>query len=805
MPKAAKIAWGIDIGSCTLKAVKIGQSGDGVELLDFAVIEHEKILSQPEVTPDEKNRIIGDSLRKFFAEHDTYKIPVAVSMPGNVSFARFIKLPPVETKRIPEIVKFEAIQQIPFNIDDVEWDWQKFTTPDNPDIEVGIFAIKSDLVQKTLDPLNLPKCEVANVQMAPMALYNFLRFDQKKLQDPAAKEAFIVLDIGAENTDLIIASSSRVWQRSIAIGGNKFTEAVQKAFKLSFAKAEGIKRTANSSKYARQIFQAMRPVFADLAGEIQRSVGFYTSSNRDVKFREVIALGNAMKLPGLTKFLQQSLSLSVKQLDSFDALRMSPDVSASQFAENLPSFGVAYGLAVQMVGFGPIQSNLLPREFLRKSQWKRKRKWFVAAVAVFMLSPLLALFQTYAQKADLSQTETAVSAMGAVVQEVNNRDSEKNKAISEVKASKEKAKQVFETLQYRDILPRLLREIRQCLPNHENVTDTAQVEMLKAYAEGIKEGVLAIPRKERQQICITRAQIIYTEDLTYDFTQVINNWASRKKIVKAEEAQPGVGMEGMMGMPGMGMPGMGMPGMGMPGMGMGMGMPGQPKKTTVERKKDLISGFVVVLEGYTPNKGTREFLFPPKVGIDRQKWGFFHRLQYLGLSDDTILKQKKQRWEAERKAEAEENKDTKTPTATNVTYVEDVVPDNEAQKRASQEAAQLPFETYIDPEDEKLWTYFDTSEAHWIISGAANQPAGLGVTQLQEVLSLDATGNKTTVTFPACADPLTGEIMSQSYEVDKNGQVIIENGQGKPINNDFWFRVKFKVKLKNPPKPKTNT
>ena len=379
MAKGAKTAWGIDLGNCTLKAIKLGQSDEGVEVLDFAVIAHDKILSQPDLEAEQKGRLIEDTLGSFLEEYDVRGSAVVVSVSGHNSFARFIKLPPVETKRIPEIVSFEAIQQIPFEINDVEWDWQTFDREGRSEVEVGIFAIKKDLVNESLSHFFKLHCPANIVQMTPMALFNFLIHDQKWLQESPGTDAVITLDIGAENTDLVIADGLRVWQRSIPIGGNQFTAAVRKAFKLSFAKAEVLKRTASTSKYARQIFQAMRSVFADLAAEVQRSLGFYSSANRDVRFKEVLALGNAMKMPGLVKFLQQSLSLPVKRLDTFDSLRLAPGVSVAQFSENVPSLGVVYGLALQGMGLGAITSNLLPREIARQSQWKKKRAWFAAS------------------------------------------------------------------------------------------------------------------------------------------------------------------------------------------------------------------------------------------------------------------------------------------------------------------------------------------------------------------------------------------------------------------------------------------
>jgi type IV pilus assembly protein PilM len=92
---------------------------------------------------------------------------------GQSSFARFIKLPPVEPKKIPEIVPFEAIQQIPFPLDDVEWSYQLFSEPDSPDVEVGIFAMRKELVRPAHQATTpTQELNVQVVQMNPLAVYN---------------------------------------------------------------------------------------------------------------------------------------------------------------------------------------------------------------------------------------------------------------------------------------------------------------------------------------------------------------------------------------------------------------------------------------------------------------------------------------------------------------------------------------------------------------------------------------------------------------------------------------------------------
>ncbi len=99
----------------------------------------------------------------------------------------------------------------------------------------------------------------------------------------------------------------RVWQRSMPLGGNHFTKALTKELKLTFAKAEHLKRNATTAQDPKAVFQAMRPVFNDLLTEMQRSLGYFTNIDRAAKIGRVVALGNAIKLPGLRRYLAQSL------------------------------------------------------------------------------------------------------------------------------------------------------------------------------------------------------------------------------------------------------------------------------------------------------------------------------------------------------------------------------------------------------------------------------------------------------------------------------------------------------------------
>lgn len=371
-----RFAWGIDVGNRALKAVKLVRDGDGVRVDDFEFIEHETILSN---AGDNKEQLIQTALANFVQRHQTKGGVVGIGVSGQNSFARFVKLPPVERSKIAEIVRFEAIQQIPFPLDDVEWSYQLFEEEDNPEIEVGIFAMRRELVNQHIGFFTDYDLNVQTVQMNPLAVYNALQFDGR-FNDGVA----MVVDVGTDNTDLLIANNQSIWMRSIPIGGSNFTEALVKAFKINAVRAETEKRNAATSKYARQIFQHMRPVFADLVAEIQRSIGFYSSVHRDAKITKIYALGSTFKLPGLQKYLQQNLQLPVERIESFSAGQPEDAKAGATLGDNLLSAVGAYGLAIQAMGGAMVNSSLLPRAIQKERVWQDKTKWFGLAAALFV-------------------------------------------------------------------------------------------------------------------------------------------------------------------------------------------------------------------------------------------------------------------------------------------------------------------------------------------------------------------------------------------------------------------------------------
>ncbi|MHC4705630.1 MAG: type IV pilus assembly protein PilM [Planctomycetota bacterium] len=615
MASKSNTVWAIDLGNNSLKALRLSTENGVAEVIGFDNIEHGKILTGASVTQTERDELIALSLRQFVRENDLSGDEIVVSVPSQNSFARFVNLPPVESKRIPEIVKFEAAQQIPFDINEVQWDWQLMTEGESPDNRVGIFAIKNEVVNSALSYFSVENLTVSCVQMAPMGLYNYALYDRPDLVG-SDRQGIVVLDIGAENTDLVVCTKSSVWQRCIPMGGNAFTKAIAEAFKLSFDRAEKLKRTAPMSKYARQIFQAMRPVFTDLASEIQRSLGFYTSSNPNTKLLKVIAFGGGTKMRGLLKYLRQTLQISVERPDSFKKLGMGQGVSAAKFHENVPDFGTVYGLALQGLGLAKIESNLLPRNVARSMTWASKAKYFTAAASLLLVASVLAFGRTMLDKATYGKRGADREEASRIVEVTDQTVEDLRGARAEEPVSQGTIQKAFEPLKHRDVIPSLLETIISMLPNEKYNSEQAQ--LYKAFASGDVETLQQMARKERKQIFVTGWSVRYSEDIgaaRFQASTLQGLGGSKKDKKEGWDDEEEYERE-------------------LRAAGGGGARPKYKKKFFIKGKTGVVTeeakpGFLVTIAGYSPYGNLGELMDPTDVEDNPNWWGFITRLRHL--------------------------------------------------------------------------------------------------------------------------------------------------------------------------------
>ncbi len=527
--------WGIDLGRCALKAIKLRVGADDkVEIVACDYIEHDQDLSQAE---DKRHELIAAALEKFLSRNDISKDAVAVSVPGQQTLARFTKLPPVAPKRIPDIVRYEADQQIPFDMDEVIWDYQTFESEGLPDLEVGIFAIKRELLREHLLHFEQASIEPIAVQTGPLGVYNAAYFDEC-----ISSETTIMLDIGATNADLVIGTQHSLWTRTIQIGGNHFTEALVKAFKLSFAKAESLKRSAETSKYKRQIFQAMRPVFADLVQELQRSIGFYSSTHREAQIDKIVGCGNAFRLPGLAKYLHQNLDLEVEVLSAPKNSTISATAMGEVMKDDFLSFTVAYGIALQSLEKGKIQCNLLPTEIAKQLVWRKKKPAFAAAAACLLLAGAMIWFRQSADMSALAAANDGAASMqleqayntirDGASSSLSNRaqaqailtagktlKSELGRLRGQGQAEREETEELVELMRNKTIVPKITKILHDALPVPKGAL--GQATTVEEVQSLIASGAVP-PRDQRHQMEIESFDIAWEPNLhAYEWDSVV--------------------------------------------------------------------------------------------------------------------------------------------------------------------------------------------------------------------------------------------------------------------------------------------
>ncbi len=476
-----KSAWGIDIGQAGLKAIKLRSTEDGqrVVAVAFDYIPHPKILSQPDAIPDE---LIREAMKTFLERNKVEGDLIAISVPGQSSMAKFIKLPPVESSKVAEIVRYEARQQIPFDLNDVIWDYQPVGGGVEEsgfmlEAEVGLFAMKRDLVYDAMKPFTQAGREIELIQMAPLALYNFLSYDvlgfrrTAETPEPTAQEDYqIVLDMGSDNSTMLVSNGRSIWIRNVPIGGNHFTRALTREMKLTFAKAEHLKCNATKAPDPKAVFQAMRPVFNDFVSEIQRTIGFFGSVNRSARIRRIIGVGNGFRLAGLQRFLEQNLQqYTVERLETLRGVTGDSVLTDPLFSENIMTFAVPYGLALQVLGKTRIRTSLLPPEIIMERRIRAKKPWAVAGAAGLLLAMGISTIGSASVLSSWSEKKWDESQkyVKTVQGEIGAQKTAFEGELGAHKTTLDNIAQLVAPLEKRSIWMELFKAVNECLPVEE--------------------------------------------------------------------------------------------------------------------------------------------------------------------------------------------------------------------------------------------------------------------------------------------------------------------------------------------------
>ncbi|MFM7072523.1 MAG: pilus assembly protein PilM [Planctomycetota bacterium] len=536
--------WGIDIGQCGLKALRCELSEDGTTAVAtaFDFIEYPMILSQPDADP---SVLVREAFATFMSRNKLKGDRVAMSVSGQFGLTRFFGPPPCQIKQLPDLVKFEAKQTVPFPLEEVVWDWQRMAGGMEVEgflmeIQVGLFAMKREQVFKALEPFTQAGIELDIIQLAPVAIYNAMTHDllrdaTEEFDSEDPPESLILLSMGTDSTDMVITNGYRMWLRSIPVGGSHFTKQLVKELKLTFSKAEHTKRNAKQAEDPKAIFQAMRSTFNDMVNEVQRSLMNFENNNRKAKLSKLVMLGNATKLTGLTAHLSKNLGHDLLDMQNFQRLNTTAISSSPSFKENQLSFGVSYGLCLQGLGLAKVTTNLMPRAIITQRMIRDKKPWTLAGVSFLMLAWAFSYFlvnnKWYTVNPQRAVAGTTWEAAGGKAEQVStasrNHKSKDDAKKASIEVLRALGDEVAGNNDRRLMWLELISALTYALPRTPNTQP------------GVPLDPRVLPFTQRQEIHVDLVESEYFADLAQWFTPEISKkyLEGRRYILALEKGQ----------------------------------------------------------------------------------------------------------------------------------------------------------------------------------------------------------------------------------------------------------------------------
>ncbi len=384
----SKTILGVDFGAGCLKAAEFAPGDDGgLKLLRFAV----KPLGLAGSQDAARDNVVKKALAELITEGGFVARDANVCAPGFQVFSKFIKLPPVDTSKVTQIIQYEAQQNIPFPLAEAVWDYQILGTSTGGELEVLLVAIKADLVEKlfSTSESNGLRTQLVDVSMA--ALANAFRFNYSD-----AEGCSLLIDLGAKTSNVLLFEKNKFYTRGINIGANAVTQEFAAEAKLPFAEAEKFKisdgfvslggayeepdnpRLATVSKVARNVLTRLHL-------QVNQTIQFYRTQQGGSVPSQVYLCGGGSIMPYATQFFQEKLNLPVEYFNPFRSVQVDAGVNVAELEKYAQCFGEVVGLGLRNIAQCPVELDLTPKASKSRQEFNSKKPFLVGALAALAL------------------------------------------------------------------------------------------------------------------------------------------------------------------------------------------------------------------------------------------------------------------------------------------------------------------------------------------------------------------------------------------------------------------------------------
>jgi len=348
--RRARSLVGLDIGSSAVKAVELKPAGKVYKVTAFG--------SEP-VPPDSivdgaiiDGGAVADAIRRLFDSRKIRTTDVAASLSGNAVIVKKITLPVMTESELAESIYWEAEQYIPFDIQDVNLDYQILDAGDaagKGTMDVLLVAAKKEKIADYTGVIGQAGRTAVVVDVDAFALQN--AYEVNYGIEPGA--VVVLLNAGASATNInILSGDQSVFTRDISIGGNAYTEALQRELSLPFEVADQLKRGVPSEGVT---FDDARPVLRAVSDnvmlEIQKTFDFFKATASSERIDRIMVSGGASRAEGFTEMLTERFESPVEAFDPFKRVTFeNKKFNVESAADVAPTVAVAVGLALRRVG-----------------------------------------------------------------------------------------------------------------------------------------------------------------------------------------------------------------------------------------------------------------------------------------------------------------------------------------------------------------------------------------------------------------------------------------------------------------------
>ena len=344
---------GLDISSTSIKLVGLKKQRNGY-MLEHLGIKH----IPPETIVDGalmNSSVIINAIRELVKELKVKRKEVAIGINGNSVIIKKITVPTMSHFELEETISGEIHQYIPFDLKDVFVD--TFILPGTEDeatgqMDVVLVAAKKETVNDYMSVVGESGLKPVVVDVDVFALQNCFHANYGATENGT----IALINVGAEVVAInIIRNGISQFTRDIHIGGQQFTEEIQKQLNVSAEEAEALKFSLNEkqtdSSIKHQIQSALEKVAEQLAGEIQRSLDFYSGQDLNSNFAKVYVSGGAAKTHRLIQAIQDRTRTQTEMIHPFKAIQVDSKRFKPEFIETIgPVMVVAVGLALRRPG-----------------------------------------------------------------------------------------------------------------------------------------------------------------------------------------------------------------------------------------------------------------------------------------------------------------------------------------------------------------------------------------------------------------------------------------------------------------------